>query len=606
MVNASAVGRISVPSGVSGRRAFNVPPARTDPSVVGSVAELDAARLAHGLKGLMRHAQDTCGLRVVSPSVQLVEYSNKAGRRLGVHGVHTCKSPLCPLCAPKWQRTRSDEISRAIDNHGADRVFFVTLTMRHNKRMHLGLMHRLLTSAYGNLWGGKAGEAASRKLGGKPESIRAHDRTWSDAHGWHPHVHSLMFVDDGGLDVGELATMLDKRWPKLLVGSLKRFRRLCDRIVQKSGCKRHGCRVCYAPQLGPRRESSRIGPMPDGEQRVWYYLDPPLEPWLLAPGEQQGECAHFRERGERLFGVRMFPRERRRKDGTKEPVSIHDSALRVLAMLADFTEGNITPTRARGAFVERVRDIERLPKYLAKMGLELASSLDKLGKTGSDGLKHYGLWQVARLACAHGDPLRGPARKAWKQLFFATFGTQTITFSDRDALGLPEDSYVEGEPAEADPGNVALNRVAETSQVIGQIVPAVYRQLAAEKGHGVLSELRAAYVRGELGELAYVDAPDGDIGRPLERSPPGRDRAPPATAGPTELDASGYLTERPDWGLRGVVLSPVERAAAIGPESAPTFMREAYSRASALPSISSVRFVEQILKNLQELIYGRE
>jgi hypothetical protein len=552
----------------------------------------------------MKHAQDTCRLRVVSPSVQLVEYSNEKGRRMAVHGVHTCKSPLCPLCAPKWQRTRSDEISRAIDNHGADRVFFVTLTMRHNQRMHLALMHRLLTSAYGNLWGGKAGQAAAAKLGGKPESIRAHDRTWSDAHGWHPHVHSLLFVEGVGLDARELAAMLDKRWPKLLVGALNRFRRLCDRIIRKSGCKRHDCPVCYAPQLGPRREKFLIGPMPDGESRPMW-REPRLEPWLLAPGEQQGECAHFRERGERLFGVRMFPRERRRKDGTKESVSIHDSALRVLGMLADFTERNITPTKARGAFVERVRDIERLPKYLAKMGLELASSLDKLGKTGSDGLRHYGLWEVARLACAHGDPLRRAARKAWKQLFYATFGTQTITFSDRDALGLPEDSYVESEPPEADPGNVALNRAAETSQVIGLIEPVVYRELATEKGHGVLSELGAAYARGELSELGYVDAPDGAVGRPLERSPPGRDR-PPATAGPTELDASGFLSERPDRGLRGVVLSPAERAAAIGPESAPTFMRDAYSRATALPSSSSVRFVEQILKQLRECIYGRE
>jgi len=601
-VSASAVGRISVPSvrrapGRKGARA-----ASADRTVFRSVGELEQARLAHGLKGLMKHAQHSCRLRAVSPKVQLVEYSSKSGRRMAVQGVHTCKSPLCPLCAPKWQRTRSDEISRAIDHHGADRVFFVTLTMRHNKRMALALMHRLLTSAYGNLWGGKAGQKASGKLGGKPESIRAHDRTWSDAHGWHPHVHSLMFVGDAGLEPAELARLLDKRWPKLLVAALKRFRRLCQRIVFKSGCNRHDCPSCYDREVGPRREEHFIGPLPDGVLRPMSREK--LGAWLLSPDEQRGECAHFRERGERLFGVRMFPRERRLTDGTKEPVTIQQSALRVLGMLSDFTERNITPTKARGAFVERVRDVERLPKYLAKMGLELASSLDKLGKTGSDGLKHYGLWQVAQLACAHGDPLRGAARKAWKQLFFATFGTQTITFSDRDALGLPEDPYPENEPAEADPGNAGLDRAAETSQVLGEILPPVYRALAAEKGHGVLSELGAAYARGELSELPYVDAPDGAVGRPLERAPPGR--GPPSTAGPTELDASGFLSERPEWGLRGAVLSPSERAAQIGPESAPTFMRDAYSRATALPSSSSVRFAEQILKNLKECIYGRE
>jgi hypothetical protein len=291
----------------------------------------------------------------------------------------------------------------------------------------------------------------------------------------------------------------------------------------------------------------------------------------------------------------MIPRQRRRSDGTTEPVALHDSALRVLGMLAAFTPENIQPTRAHGAFVERVRDTERLPKYLAKMGLELASSLSKLGSEGTDGIMHFGLWEVARLACAHGHPLRVPARKAWRALFRATFGTQTITFSDREALGLPEDPYAEGaEPPEADPGSA--ERPAETTSVIGEIQSTVYRVLAGEREHGLLSELHDAYGRGELGALPYVEAP-GEAGRLLHRIP--SSRGPPSTADPCALGADGFLLQRPD-GSRCEVPSVAERLAQVEAGST-TIVGAAYREATALPS-SGPSFVEQIRKRLAELI----
>lgn len=607
----------------SARRPFA--PRRARPAAGGSEGRSElsgAAALAAGLKGLMGFAQDTCRLRPVSPTLHVVEYRTPDAKRMAVHGVHTCKSPLCPFCAPKWQRTRSDEITQAIDRWepGPDGVFFVTVTMRHNRRMALSLQHRLLTAAAGGLWGGKQGQKAAAALGGKPETIRAHDRTWSEKNGWHPHLHSLLFVRNAGLATEDLAALLDKRWPRMLNAALKRMRSLCTRIVSRSdrihyarpgdehgmpsgrgGCGRADCGVCMVPFQGPLREIPFQGPVqPDETPRVFRARK--LGAYPLLAREQQGECWHFRERATRLFGVRMVPRRRKMQtglqpDGTpiwsEVPVPLHDSALRLLHMLEPFTASSIRPTRARGAYVERMRSRDRLPNYLAKLGLELASSLDKLGKTDSVGHRHYGHWELARLASSPDHPLYDDARKAWSKLFWATKGTQTITFSDREALGLPEDAYAdEGEPDEQQPD--------ETRECIALIQATAYRERVTALGHGAVSELANAYERGELATLAYVE-PVPDALR-LVMHPPVPSTGPPATADPCDVDGAGYLWERPELRRPGGALSAERRCEQVeGGDT--TIVGDAYRKATALPSPGAAP--SESRRRLRESIYGK-
>jgi hypothetical protein len=414
----------------------------------------------------MKRQQEICRLVNVVPTVQGVEHTSERGARLAIHGVNTCKSPLCPLCAPKWQRTRTDEIAEAIDNWGAERVFFVTGTMRHHRGMRLAMMHRLLTHAWGHIWSGHAGQELAETLGGKPESIRAHDRTWSAVRGWHPHVHCLLFMQHEGTSEADLAAMLDERWPDCLAAALRSFRKMAYRVLAGDGCGREDCEQCCKPKA------------------------------------ERDECPHLRERATRMFGTKLVPRSRIDNAGKKVPASLHDAMRAVLHDLKAFTAENIRPSIAHGVVCERVRDMNRLPQYLSKMGLELASTLDKGGRVGSDGIRHYGLWEVAQLACDGEHPLQKQARRAWSSLFFGTFGTQTITFSDREKLGLPRDPYAEdGEPAEA--------ASDESSQVIFEIPGAVYRELAKAKGHALLGELALAFQRGELGELGYLESVEG-------------------------------------------------------------------------------------------------
>lgn len=550
-LHASADRRISV------HPAIDAPPAEPPP------AELSAAGLAAGLRGLMNRAQDVCRLVNVVPRVQLVEHRTAAplpdSGRMSLSGVNTCKSPLCPLCAPKWQRTRSDEISKAIDNHGADRVFFVTATMRHHRGMRLALMHRLQTNAWGNLFSGSGGQAFAAKLGGKPESIRAHDRTWSYARGWHPHVHCLLFVQHEGVDERELGAELDARWPKSLRRALKSFRALAMRVLTGAGCGREDCPEC------PK------------------------------PAAERDECPHLRERATRMFGTRLVPRWRHVSKGVRVRASLHDAMRSILHDLRAFNDANITPTTEHGVKCERVANAERLPKYLAKMGLELASSATKMGHEGSDGITHYGLWEVARLACGD-SPLRDPARRAWSDVFRATHGTQTITFSSRERLGLGEDPYADdAEPPE--------RREGETEQCIGEIPSAVWKQLVKEKGHVLLAELAGAYARGELAELGYVEPVEGtQRGRPLKHDTTGLDvpiERPPPKVKPT-------LAE---W--RRAIEAPIDKPplrVRTGDRFADAFDRgRARTRdesAAAAASTELPPFISEVRRSLREAIGG--
>lgn len=532
-------------------RAARAKPLRTRPD-----GQLSPWQLANGLKPLMARPQQQCRLINTADTVQLVEHSTDVEARLSLNGVATCKSPLCALCAPKWQRTRSDEISRAIDNweeRGAGRVFFPSLTWRHNPKMDLALQHRLGRHAHGNLWSGRKGQAAAAALGGKPESIRAHDRTWSNAHGWHPHIHALLFLQGSCISEGELFEVLDERWRDSLVSSLRAFKRLPQRILTGRGCKRDDCSECTKP-----------------------------------PAERD-ECPHLRDRATRMFGVRLVPRWKNDRDGRRVRASLHDSMRRIELMLRVFTEENIKPSRAHGVHVERVRDTERVSGYLSKLGLELAASASKEGKEGSDGLKHFGQWAVAQLACDDSHPLYRPAQIAWRQLFQATRGTQTITFSSRERLGLDADPYAEGEePPEAIEG--------EVSCCIGEIDAVEYRKQAKAKGHALIGEIGGAYAGGNLDSLPYVK-PVGN-GKAWRRS----------AADPMAVVDPGELT-RNEKAFAAGVRHPRDEALhsermAAGEQRGRVAMADGWREATVLPE-ARTRLPSEIARDLAVAIGGK-
>lgn len=429
----------------------------------------------------MGQAQDICRLRRIAPDVQLVEHTGPGTRRLSYIGLSTCKSSLCPLCAPKWQRTRSEEITRAIDHWGAKRVCFSTLTMRHHPGMSLALQHRLLTQAFGSLWSGRRGEALKLAWGGKPESVRAHDRTWSFEYGWHPHLHVLFFRRSEAQTIAELRNLLDADWPEALGAALRRMQRFCKRT------------------LGRALELSLPETHPDAIR-------------CIRGGRERCKClACTTDRARRLFGSKLLPK--------REPLL--DGVRRMSQLLKAFSEESIRPDAAHGVQLETIRAEDRAPTYLAKLGLELSFNAakdvnERIDPRTGKAIFHYPFWGVAHVATEHGNPLRVAARRAWSQLYHATRGTQTITFSDREALGLGEDPYADGaEPPEAS--------AEEFSRMLGSIAGGQWDTMKRAQGHGLLVTLATAHDAGLIERLPYVKPPPGFHGMPTScRGPPVR------------------------------------------------------------------------------------
>ncbi len=440
----------------------------------------------------MSPAQAICRLRRISADVQLIIHESAHSRRLSYSGVSTCKSSLCPLCAPKWQQTRAQEITTAIDHWGAKRVVFLTLTMRHHPGMALALQHRILTSAFGHLWSGRAGQDLAAELGGKPESVRAHDRTWSKEHGWHPHLHGLLFLQGNGHTAAELEELVWQRWTgreAVTVGP----------VVQ------------YAP-------SKRRGALGGALHRMKNFCAKTL---ACAARIESQKCESVRgclclecvtARAKRLFGSRLIPKR----------APLFESIRRLSQTLDAFTEDNLMPTRERGADLSFVREGDRAPNYLAKLGLELTWAASKRVHTDAHGVTHYPYWALAHIATEHGHPLRVLARRAWHTLFEATRATQSITFSSREKLGLGPDPYAEGdEPPEQQPG--------ELSRLGGLISGANWDALKKQQRHGLLVTIATAFDLNLLERLPYVEPPHdrsptdaGWAGVPSSRGPPPR------------------------------------------------------------------------------------
>lgn len=472
---------------------------------------LSAARLASGLRGLWGadgKAVAWCRLKRISAEVQLVGVTSPNGdSRLDKRGLATCKSPLCPLCFSKWARTRSEEITTAIDHWGARRVLFLTLTARHHLGMPLALQHRILTRAYGHLWSGRKGQAHAEKWGGKPESIRAHDRTGGivfsegcepEWNGWHPHLHVLVFRRSEAQTVGELTEALIERWPDALGSALRSMKRLCRQTLARAG-EWELIAKCF-PEL-PQKKRERKMTVNQWELAARAGLGG----WCTSRRCTCEKCT--RVRAKRMFGGRLVRKNQ----------PLLEAIRRISLLLRAIDEQSLMPSEERGVKMETVRAEDRAPTYLAKLGLELSFSeskhvherVNRAGRT----VRHYPHWGIAHLATRHGTPLRAIARKAWAELFSATRGTQTITFSDRVALGLGPDPYAEeGEPDEAVPGDFV--------QLLGQIAGNRWDEMRREQGHGLLVTLEESFRLGVLPKLPFVDPPLGHHGLPEPRGPP--------------------------------------------------------------------------------------
>lgn len=111
-------------------------------------------------------------------------------------GLQTCGSVWsCPSCAAKIRQSRADELETAIESWLANGggIEFVTLTVPHGLGDDLGQLFDLVADGWrkGLLSGRWAkGIRRSWKI---PAWVRTIEVTYGK-HGWHPHIHALLFT----------------------------------------------------------------------------------------------------------------------------------------------------------------------------------------------------------------------------------------------------------------------------------------------------------------------------------------------------------------------------------------------------------------------------
>jgi hypothetical protein len=128
-------------------------------------------------------------------------------------GLMVCGSSwVCPVCAAKISERRRVELLAAISSHRerGGEVVLLTLTVPHSQRSDpLELVDRT-TKLVTSLWGGR--DRIKSLLPGYVGHIRALEVTHGE-HGWHPHVHILLFIASG-CDLQALHEALWTRWER--------------------------------------------------------------------------------------------------------------------------------------------------------------------------------------------------------------------------------------------------------------------------------------------------------------------------------------------------------------------------------------------------------
>jgi hypothetical protein len=106
---------------------------------------------------------------------------------------------ICPVCAAKVQAHRADELKRALGYWGESGggVELATLTIPHGRWDDLHDLLRQLLKGYEHMCRSRRYRQWAESSG-MVGTVRGLEVTWSEVHGWHPHLHVLQLRDESG------------------------------------------------------------------------------------------------------------------------------------------------------------------------------------------------------------------------------------------------------------------------------------------------------------------------------------------------------------------------------------------------------------------------
>jgi hypothetical protein len=135
-------------------------------------------------------------------------------------GLSTCGSIwACPVCSAKIRNSRALEIAEAAGNwhRAGNTVLMVTLTFPHDFGQPLADLLKTISKNFSAVIAGRPWLTLKKRVP-VVGTIRSVEITHGP-HGWHPHLHVLMFID-GQADAGQLAALgihVRSKWKKFII-----------------------------------------------------------------------------------------------------------------------------------------------------------------------------------------------------------------------------------------------------------------------------------------------------------------------------------------------------------------------------------------------------
>lgn len=148
---------------------------------------------------------------------------HQEGRGAHWSGLERCSSIwACPVCSAVIRAERAREIQQGADNWAARgaTVLMITATTRHYRADPLSVNLDLAMAAWRKLVAHRTWKALKARLG-VAGYVRAVEVTWSNANGWHPHIHVLVFARSRLSDaqVAELQGEVFELWQTVVMRS---------------------------------------------------------------------------------------------------------------------------------------------------------------------------------------------------------------------------------------------------------------------------------------------------------------------------------------------------------------------------------------------------
>ena len=132
-------------------------------------------------------------------------YRNEDGSGSSLTGLNRCGNIwTCPVCAAKVAETRRAELSAALVAHlgNGGAAYLLTLTFPHEADHQMSELLEKFTNARQRLQNSRKWKEVMKQAG-RIGSVASLEVTISQEHGWHPHLHLLIFANVQGFGEGE-------------------------------------------------------------------------------------------------------------------------------------------------------------------------------------------------------------------------------------------------------------------------------------------------------------------------------------------------------------------------------------------------------------------